>query len=71
MMSEMKTELVVPEGQVTPKGMELVQQVIDPKIEAFDKFFYGKGGGHLSKYEREILRSFAWFLLEEDRPCGA
>jgi hypothetical protein len=50
------------------KGLDLVQQVIDPKITEFAKWFSDpkRGNGGLAGYEKEILRAFLWWGITED-----
>ena len=58
-------EVELGDGESKPKGMELVKQAIDPKIEKFNKHFTPKGGP-LSSYDREMLRAYTWWLIEVD-----
>jgi hypothetical protein len=42
---------------------DLLAQVIDPEIEKFSAFFAPATGGPLSRFERELLRSFRYWQL--------
>lgn len=65
-MAKTKTELVLEEGESRPKGQDLILRVADPTIEEFEAAFKKRGGGTgLVKFEREILRAFLWWQLEE------
>ena len=65
-MATTKNELILEDGETRPKGMDLVSGVIDPQIAKFEEYFKTRGApGGLARYEREILRSFAWWQLEE------
>jgi hypothetical protein len=47
--------------------MDFVQQVIDPQITEFEKWFSApeRGDGALGGFEREILRSYLWWAAME------
>jgi hypothetical protein len=71
-MSKIRTEC-----ETALKGRSLVERVLDPEIAEFERWFRDprRGNGPLTNYEREILRSYLWWKLVEDRcdtaPSGA
>ena len=44
--------------------MQFVQEDIDPEIDEFSRWFSDpkRGGSGIGGFEREILRSFSWWL---------
>lgn len=57
--------------EVSPRGdspQETMSTIIDPEISRFSEYFSKvAGGGHLNRFEREILRAYLWWKLEVDR----
>lgn len=62
--------IVVKQVPVSGKtGMDLVREEIDPVISDFEKYFSdpSRAGTPLTYLERDILRSFLWYLLKESK----
>jgi len=66
-MSSSKLLVTVDPSAADLKGKSLLEGVIDPEIISFEKWFSRPkvGNGTLSKFEKEILRSFLWWSIVE------
>ena len=62
-MSAVKISILV-EPETSLKGKELIDKVIDPEIDAFNKFFAKLTGSGVMRMERELLRAYLYNKLD-------
>ena len=48
-------------------GKQLVEEVFDSAIKEYEAWFSDpqRGNGRLASFEKEVLRSFCWFMVVE------